>query len=88
MDTNLVRMAPADAARIRGRIATIGVTHRRLAAQVGLSPAALSLILSGARPMPSGFAARIERALNTLAAAERAAAEARDRVLAGPPEAA
>ena len=66
----------------------IGVTHRRLAGLLRLSPAALSLALSGARSMPPDFVARADRALDTLAAAEQAAAEARDRVLAGPPEAA
>ena len=78
----------ATAAQIRGRIAKIGVTHRLLAGRVGLSPAALSLILSGSRPAPTEFTARVEQALDTLAAAEQAASEARDRVLAGPPEAA
>lgn len=86
--TMTTTIARATAARLRGRIAEIGVAHHCLARQMRLSPTLLSLILSGARPMPKDFVQRAERALNTLAAAERAAAEARDRVLAGPPEAA
>ena len=70
---------------LRGRIAEIGVTHRHLAQQLGMSGAALSLILSGARPLPRDFVQRARRALDTLATAERAATEARDRVLAGTP---
>lgn len=81
-------ISPSAAAQIRGRVAEIGVTHRRLAGQMRMSPAALSLILSAGRPMPTGFLERVQRTLDTLEAAERAASEARDRVLAGTPGAA
>lgn len=65
-----------------------GRLSARSRARLKIHPSSLSLILSGARPVPDGFAERVQRALDTLATAERATAEARDRVLAGPLEAA
>ena len=69
--------------RLRGRIAEIGVRHVDLAAALGMDPSLLSRYLNGRRDPPEGFQARVLAVLDRLAAAERAADEARQRVLAG-----
>ena len=67
---------------IKGRMGYLGITQERLALEMGLERSALSRYMRAARPMPDGFEARLHRALDQIEAAERAAAEARDRVLA------
>ncbi len=65
------------------RIAEVGVLHADVAAELHLHPSAFSAILSGRRRPPDGFEARVSQALDRLEAAEKAASEARARVLAG-----
>ncbi len=69
--------------RIRGRIAEVGVRQADLAAQIGVNETLLNAILRGRRPMPAGFEDRVKTALDQFEAAERAAEEARERVLGG-----
>ena len=58
------------------------MTNRALAAQLGYSESLFSLYINGRRPPPEGFEERVLAALELLEEAERAAKEARDRVLA------
>ena len=67
---------------IAQRIALSGLTQDAVAAQAGIHPSALSRVLRGLRPPPQGFEKRVNAALDVLEAAERAAEEARSRVLA------
>ena len=53
-----------------------------VAGEVGMHYTQLSRILNERQPMPKGFEGRVHSALDRLEAAERAAAEARARVLA------
>ena len=69
-------------ARLRGRIAEMGVKHHVVAEEVGMHYTQLSRILNGRQAMPKGFEGRAHSALDRLEAAEQAAAEARARVLA------
>ena len=71
---------------IRTRIFQLGLTQERVARAVGYDPTLFSRILNGLRRVPDGFEARVHRTLDRLEAAERAAEEARARVLAGGPE--
>lgn len=68
---------------IRARIAAIGVRRGDVARALGIHPTALSAILNGRRTPPADFMERVTAALDLLAAAEKAATEARERVLAG-----
>ena len=68
--------------RIHGRIAEIGLRQADLAAHMGIHETLLNAILRGRRPMPAGMEERIHAALDLLERAERAAQEARERVLA------
>ena len=70
-------------ARIRGRIAEIGIRQADLAYPMGMHETILNAILRGRRPMPPGFLERIHAKLDKLEAAEKAAQAARERVLAG-----
>ena len=71
---------------IRTRIFQLGLTQERVARAVGYDPTLFSRILNGLRRTPDGFEARVNLTLDRLEAAERAAEEARARVLAGGPE--
>lgn len=71
------------AAALRSRMAVLRVSQADLAQQMGINATLLNHILNGRREPPSDFAERAEAALDLLAAAEKAAAEARERVLAG-----
>ena len=74
---------PAEARKkIKGRIAEAGIRRRDVAKAVGYSEAMFSLILQGDRTMPPDFEVRVRAALDRLERAERAAEEARARVLA------
>lgn len=68
--------------KLRGRIAESGVYKVELARVLGIHPTQLSAILHGRRSAPAGFEARVTAALDRLEAAEAAAEEARQRVLA------
>ncbi len=70
-------------ARIQGRIAELGVTQQDLANALGMHATLLNHILKGRRTPPADFYERVTAALDRLEAAERAADEARQRVLAG-----
>ena len=69
-------------ARLRGRIAEVGVKHHVVAGAMGMHYTQLSRILNERQAMPEGFEERMHSALDRLEAAERAAAAARARVLA------
>ena len=70
--------------KLIGRIAELGLRQADLAAYLGVHPTLLNAILRGRREAPTGFEARVEAALERHEAAERAADEARERVLAEP----
>ena len=69
--------------KILGRMAEIGVLQADLAVLLGMHPTLLNAILRGRRPAPPDFEARLNATLDRLEAAEKAAQEARERVLAG-----
>ena len=73
---------------LRDRIRKSPVSQTTLARAAGYQPAAFSRYLSGQRRIPTGFCKHVATVLRRLETAQQAAAEARDRVLAGPPEAA
>jgi len=68
--------------KLRGRLAESGIQNQVLASALGMDPSLLSAILRGRRAAPEGFEARVTAALDRLEAAEAAAEEARQRVLA------
>ena len=68
--------------KIKGRIAEAGVRRRDVAHAVGYSESMFSLILQGDRTMPLDFDSRVRAAIDRLETAEKAAQEARERVLA------
>ena len=70
------------ARRIKGRIAEAGVRRRDVAHAIGYSESMFSLILQGDRTMPLDFDFRVRAAIDRLETAEKAAQEARERVLA------
>ena len=69
--------------RIKAHIFRSGATQEQVAAAIGISPSLFSLILRSVRPMPPDFEVQVMKALNLLEKAEKAAAEAREQVLAG-----
>ena len=68
--------------KIKGRIAEAGVRRRDVAHAIGYSESMFSLILQGDRTMPLDFDSRVRAAIDRLETADKAAAEARERVLA------
>ncbi len=72
-----------DIAKFRGRMAEMGVTQQDLADALGINATQLNHILKGRRQPPPDFRDRAAVALDRLEAAEKAADEARERVLAG-----
>ena len=72
----------SDIPSIRARIAYLDLTREQVALAMGMERSSLSRYLNGTRPMPEGMEARIHAALDKLERAERAAQEARERVLA------
>ena len=68
--------------KIKGRIAEAGVRRRDVAHAIGYSESMFSLILQGDRTLPLDFDSRVRAAIDRLEAAERAAQEARERMLA------
>ena len=67
---------------IRGRLGMAGISQGTLAVELGVSQGALSQWLRGLSALPEGMEERVDAALTRLEAAERAADEARARVLA------
>ena len=68
--------------KIKGRIAEAGIRRRDVAHAIGYSESMFSLILQGDRTMPLDFDSRVRAAIDRLETAEKAAQEARARVLA------
>ncbi len=68
---------------IKSRIALSGLSQERLALAMGIDQSLLSRILNGRRPPPPDFEAKVNATLDRLEKAEKAAAEARERVLGG-----
>ena len=71
---------------IKARIVQMGITQERLAVVLDIDPSLLGRYLRGIRPMPEGFEKRVHATLDRLEEAEKAAQEARERVLAEKPE--
>lgn len=71
----------SDTREIRGRIARIGVTHRRVAVLSGYDHTAFSRWLAGYRQPPKAFFEKVTQTLDALETAEMAADEARRKVL-------
>lgn len=69
-------------AEICRRIALSGLTREAVALEAGIHPSDMSRTLRGLRTPPSNFSERVISALNRLVAAEDAASQARERVLA------
>ncbi len=72
-----------DIAKLRGRLAELGITQQDLADALGINATLLNHILKRRRKPPEGFEACVNATLDRLEAAEKAAEEARERVLAG-----
>ena len=68
---------------LRIRISQSPVSQERVSLAVGYDPALFSRYLRGLRTPPENFVERVRVALDRLEAAERAADEARARVLEG-----
>ena len=68
---------------IRARLAVLGISQHALASVLGISQSTLNLRLNGYRQPPAGFEEEVAAALDLLERAERAAAEARAKVLGG-----
>ena len=73
-------------AKIKGRIAEIGVRHADVAFHLGIHPSLLSAILHGRRKAPDEFCSNAMNVLDRFEQAELAAEEARARVLEGGPQ--
>ena len=71
-----------DAVQVRIRLARLRISQERLARAAKIDPSAISRYLRGDRKPSDKAVARIEAALDRLERAERAADEARRRVLA------
>ena len=67
---------------IARRIALSGLTREAVAVEAGIHPSVMSRVLRGLRRPPKNFNERVNSALDRLVAAEKAADEARARVLA------
>ena len=69
--------------KIKSELFRRGIHQRQVAQMMNIEASVFSRIMRGVRPMPEGMEARIYAALDRLEAAERAADEARRRVLDG-----
>ena len=67
--------------KLIGRIAELGLRQADLAVRLGIHPTLFNAILRGRREAPEDFEDRVDAALDLLEAAEKAAQEARERVL-------
>ena len=70
---------------IRVRLVRLGLSERKFATLLGISQPTLNARLNGYRRVPAGFEAQCVEALDVWEEAERAAAEARAKVLEGRP---
>ena len=70
-----------DIRHLRGRIAELDLTQHDLAKALGINATAVNQILNGRRKPPADFEQRATAALDRLERAEKAAQEARQRVL-------
>ena len=77
-----------DSIHVRQRLLQLRRSQEWLAQQLSIHPSVLSRRLRGLRASDADLEARIDRVLNRETEAQRAASEARDRVLAGTPGAA
>ena len=68
---------------IRVRLMRLGLSERKFATLLGISQPTLNARLNGYRRVPAGFEAQCAEALDVWEQAERAATEAREKVLAG-----
>ena len=62
-------------------MAQIGVTQQELAIAMGYERSAITRYLTGARPMPEGFEARVHDALDRLERVKQAGQEAESRAM-------
>lgn len=67
---------------MKARMSRYRITQSKLAGRLGISQAGLCAFLQEVRPWPEGLEERALAELGRLEEAERAATEARDRVLA------
>ena len=72
-----------DISKVNGRIAELRLRQADVAARLAMHPTLFNAYLRGRRPAPDSFTTRVHAVLDLLEAAERAAQEARERVLAG-----
>ena len=70
---------------IRARLVRLGLSERKFATLLGISQPTLNARLNGDRRVPAGFETQCVEALEVWEQAERAATEARAKVLAGRP---
>ena len=68
--------------KLIGRIVELGLRQADLAMRLGIHPTLFNAILRGRREAPKGFGERVVAELDLQEAAEKAAQEARERVLA------
>ena len=74
-----------DLRAVRARLARLGLSERKFAKLLGISQPTINARLNGDRRVPPGFEAQCIEALDVWEQAERAATEARAKVLAGQP---
>ena len=67
----------------RAKMMEMGLRQSDVAVRLGIHPSLFNKILVGTRKAPDGLAERLHTLLDQLEAAQRAADEARERVLAG-----
>ena len=72
-----------DGLHVRNRVTLSSTSQERIAREAGYEPSVFSRILRGLRPEPPDFEPRVTAALDRLERAEKAAQEARQRVLGG-----
>ena len=68
---------------LKTEIVRRGLRQQDVARQLGVDSSTFNLYLNGHRQPPPNFESRVIEALDLLEAAEQAASEARQRVLAG-----
>lgn len=78
-----MKLTELSARRIRVRLAEVGASQETIAQLLQMHPSVFSRILHRRQHAPGDFIARFDLAMEKYSSAERAAAAARDRVLAG-----
>ncbi len=66
---------------IKARMASLGLSQERFARILGIHPSLLTRYFRGDRPPPPGFFEKVNAVLDRLERAEKAAQEAKERVL-------